>query len=269
MSNYFVFTDEAGVYQRCPSVAHTRSHPFYIRSNVLMSIDDYRQYQIDMQRIAGEYEISFEEEIKWSDLWGKVKKNPRTATVAQMPVERLKGYYRKVFETATSKSSIILVFTVTNMYGSPCFQKESTIYEFHLRNAFQRIRYQISESDFAVFVMDELNVATVKQIKNVCHEITVKGDFVEYKNLYQGVLTENSLYSPGIQLADYAAGVLNGYLRSRTITPEKYQFATDLYENFIKSKVRHFTNGEAVGYGIIPVPNDQNFRELLVNIFDR
>lgn len=61
MSNYFVFTDEAGAYQRRPSDAHIRSHPFYVRSNVLMDIDDYRQYQIEMQRIAGEYEIPFDE----------------------------------------------------------------------------------------------------------------------------------------------------------------------------------------------------------------
>lgn len=52
MSNYFVFTDEAGAHERRSSDAHIRSHPFYIRSNVLMDIDDYRQYQIDMQHIS-------------------------------------------------------------------------------------------------------------------------------------------------------------------------------------------------------------------------
>lgn len=66
MSNYFIFTDEAGVYQKDPSDAHIRSHPFYIRSIVKMTIDDYRQYQIEMQRINGEYEIPFDQEIKWS-----------------------------------------------------------------------------------------------------------------------------------------------------------------------------------------------------------
>ena len=63
MNTYFVFTDEAGAYQRKPNEKHIRSHPFYIRSNVLMSIEDYRQYQIDMQRISGEYEIPYDEEI--------------------------------------------------------------------------------------------------------------------------------------------------------------------------------------------------------------
>lgn len=103
VSNDFVFTDEAGVYQNRPSDAHIRSHPFYIRSNVLMDIDDYRQYQIEMQRIAGEYEISFDEEIKWSDLWSKIKNKPRNDLIARMPVNRLKGYYRRIFEIAVGK----------------------------------------------------------------------------------------------------------------------------------------------------------------------
>ena len=106
MSNYFVFTDEAGTYQRHPSDAHIRSHPFYIRSNVVMAIDDYRQYQIDMQRIAGEYEISFDEEIKWSDLWGKTKGNPRNDLISTMPLNRLKPYFRYLDNKNMIKSSL-------------------------------------------------------------------------------------------------------------------------------------------------------------------
>ena len=75
--NYFVFTDEAGTYQSRPSEGFIKSHPFYIRANVLMSIDDYRQFQTEMQQINGMYEIPFDEEIKWSDLGTKYKKgNP-------------------------------------------------------------------------------------------------------------------------------------------------------------------------------------------------
>ena len=65
--------------------------------------------------------------------------------------------------------------------------------------------------------MDELNEEVIKQIKSACHEFTLQGDFVDYKNLYQGVLTENSLYSPGIQLADYAAGVMASFITGVTI----------------------------------------------------
>ena len=138
--NYFVFTDEAGVYQRRPSDAHVRSHPFYMRSNVLMSIDDYHQYQIDMQRIAGEYEIPFDEEIKWSDLWSKPKNKPRNTLIARMTESRLRGYYRKVLETASEKASICFMFTATDIIGRTCDWRVEPIYKSHLQDAFQRIQ---------------------------------------------------------------------------------------------------------------------------------
>ncbi len=61
-----------------------------------MDIDDYRQYQIEMQRIAGEYEIPFDEEIKWSDLWRKTKNNPRNDLIARMPLSRLSAVILKI-----------------------------------------------------------------------------------------------------------------------------------------------------------------------------
>lgn len=267
MSNYFVFTDEAGTYKHRPSKEHINKHPFYIRSNVLISIDDYRQYQIDMQRIGGEYEIPFDMEIKWSDLWTR-EKHPRNQFIAKMSEQRLKGYFRKVLKVAADIESLQFVFTVTSIIGGTFYQKESTIYEFHLKNAFQRINMEIKPNDFAVFVMDELNTETIKQIKAACHGFTLKGDFVDYKNLYQGVLTENSLYSPGIQLADYAAGIMNGYLRRKVLSPNNYEFAKDMFEEFIQPKLRHHYIGDTVGYGIIDVPRQPSFRKQLEGIFD-
>lgn len=269
MSNYFVFTDEAGVYQRRPSDAHIRSHPFYIRSNVLMSIDDYRQYQIDMQRIAGEYEIPFDEEIKWSDLWRKAKNNPRNELIARMPLNRLRGYYRRIFETATGKDSTRFIFTATDIVGRTCDLNNDTVYRFHMQDAFQRVQMDMrSENGFATFVMDELNADTIKQIKSVCHALTMQGDFVQYKHLYQGVLIENSLYSPGIQLADYAAGVMNGYMRGKIVSPGNYQFASDLFDEFIKPRLRCHANGTIVGYGVIDIPKRTPFRRQIETIFD-
>lgn len=269
MSQYFVFTDEAGVYQQYPSDKHRSSHPFYIRSNVIMSIDDYRQYQIDIERISGQYEIPYGEEIKWSDLWSKEKNNPRSQRIAAIPKDRLKGYYRTVFETAVAKKSTQFMFTVTEMYQGSCCLKNDTAYRFHLQDAFQRIQMNLDNTDgFATFIMDELNVDTIRQIKSACHDFTVKGDFVKYKNLYQGVLIENSLFSPGIQLADYAAGIMNGYLRRMVLSPGNYEYAKDLFESFIKPKLRHSALGEIAGYGVIDIPKKTPFREAIEAIFD-
>ena len=268
MSNYFVFTDEAGTYQRHPSAAHINKHPFYIRSNVLMSIDDYRQYQKDLQRISGEYEIPFDEEIKWSDLWTRAR-HPRNQLIANMSETRLKGYYRRIFETAAGKESTLFMFTATDIIGRTCDLNNDTIYRFHLQDAFQRVQMDMrSEDGFAVFVMDELNAETIRQIKAACHAFTMQGDFVQYKHLYQGVLIENSLYSPGIQLADYAAGIMNGYLRGKIVSPGNYQFATDLYVEFIKPRLRCYVNGKIVGYGMVDIPKHTHFRGQLEAIFD-
>ena len=124
--NFFVFTDEAGVYQQYPSDKHRSSHPFYIRSNVIMSIDDYRQYQMDIERISGQYEIPYGEEIKWADLWSKEKNNPRSRKIAAIPKDRLKGYYRTVLETAVAKKSTQFMFTVTELYQGSCYLKNDT-----------------------------------------------------------------------------------------------------------------------------------------------
>ncbi|MBR5949514.1 MAG: hypothetical protein IKZ82_12850 [Clostridia bacterium] len=124
-----------------------------------------------------------------------------------------------------------------------------------------------SENGFASFVMDELNADMIKQIKAACHAFTMQGDFVRYKHLYQGVLIENSLYSPGIQLADYAAGVMNGYLRGKIVSPGNYQFATDLYDEFIKPRMRCHANGTIVGYGVVDIPKRTPFRRRLDELF--
>ena len=269
MSNYLVFTDEAGNYTSHPSEKHISSHPFYIRSYVRMSAEDYRQYQIDMQRINGMYEIPFEEEIKWSDLGTKHKKGtPRTSTIEQMSLDRLKKYFRAVLEAATNKESLSFLYTVTDIVGRTCWIGEDDIYAHHLQAAFQRIQMSSNPDDFAMFIMDELNETAVQQIKAACHTFTVKGDFVEYKNLYQGVLTENSLYSPGIQLADYAAGIMNNYLRRNILSPKNYEFASDLYNDFILSHLRCSADDTFVGYGVVNIPRKTNFLPVLENIFD-
>lgn len=268
MENYFIFTDEAGAYQKRPSDAHIRSHPFYIRSNVIMSINDYRQYQIAMQRINGEYEIPFDEEIKWSDIWSKTKNNARNSLIEHMSVDRLKGYYCKVLKTATELESTVFMFTITDIVGRTCGLKPEVVYAFHLQDAFQRIQMDMGSDDFATFIMDELNYDTIKQIKAVCHEVTIKGDFVKYKNLYQGVLIENSLYSPGIQLADYVAGIMNGYLRRQMLKPDGYKFSFDMFNEYIEPNLRKHSNGTTVGYGIIDIPKRTPFRKQLEDVFD-
>ncbi len=69
MDTFFVFTDEAGAYNKLQSEPFRRSHPFYIRSNTYLSTDDYRAFQGEVQALNKRYGIPVGEEVKWSDLW--------------------------------------------------------------------------------------------------------------------------------------------------------------------------------------------------------
>ena len=195
--HYLVFTDEAGAYKSQTTPEFRRRHPFYLRSNVMISMDDYRDFQKEMQTLNGMYEIPVGEEVKWSDLWEKMRKRPRTSAIAAMTDDRLKGYYRKVLECATQKESLQYIFTLTNVYEQYSLLAERHIYKFHLQEAFQRVQMDLrSLNGFAVFIMDELNTETMKQIKSVCHEFTVNGDFIRnYGNVYHSILTECSMRS--------------------------------------------------------------------------
>ncbi|MEI3057966.1 MAG: DUF3800 domain-containing protein [Eubacteriales bacterium] len=267
--HYLIFTDEAGAYKAQTTPDFRKRHPFYVRSNVMISMDDYMEFQKEMQTLNGMYEIPVGEEIKWSDLWEKLRSRPRTPAIAAITEDRLKGYYRKVFECASQKDSLQYIFTITNVYEQYCLLEERHVYKFHLQEAFQRVQMDLRpRNEFAVFIMDELNAETIKQIKAVCHEFTVNGDFIRnYGNVYHSILTESSNQSAGIQLADYAVGAMYGYLRRSFIAPDNYAFATDMYNGYIYRKLRHSAMGSIMGYGIREVPKHQTLRQNLATLF--
>ncbi|MBR3058956.1 MAG: DUF3800 domain-containing protein [Clostridiales bacterium] len=273
MNSYYVFSDEAGSYQRWPSEKHLRSHPYYIRSNVIMETNDYRQFQVEMKRIRKKYRIPDCEEIKWSDLWRKEKNNPRNQIISRMSTANLMEYYREIMFIADQKESTQYVYTITDLtdFASHGYNmKIETFYRLHLQDIFQRIQMEMQTNDgFATLVMDDLNPETIKLLKAACHGFATEGDYVEYDNLYQGVLIENSLYSPGIQLADYSAGLMNGFLRQAILSPDNYQFATCLFNDFVLPRLRSYHTGKIVGYGVVDIPKKTAFRDVLEYIFDQ
>lgn len=43
--HYLIFTDEAGAYKAQTTPDFRKRHPFYVRSNVIISMDDYMEFQ--------------------------------------------------------------------------------------------------------------------------------------------------------------------------------------------------------------------------------
>ena len=99
------------------------------------------------------------------------------------------------------------------IYTQTCHQPEEDVLKFNLQEAMKRVNMDAQPNSFATIIMDELNPDKIKKLKTAYHNIAVKGDFIKYKNIYSGVLTECSSQSASIHLADFAAGIMNGYLR--------------------------------------------------------
>ena len=266
---YLIFTDEAGAYNKRPNEKFRHSHPFYIRSNVRFSADDYRLFQNEIEELNKKYGIPVEEEIKWSDLWEIHKGKYRAEFLKSKSEDALKGYYRRVFNRAVDKKSLEFIFTVTCVYTQSRYQAEEEVLKFHLQEAMQRVNMDAQPNGFSTIIMDELNPDKIKKLKTACHEIAVKGDFIKYKNIYSGVLTECSSQSAGIQLADFAAGIMNGYLRGALLSRGKYEFATDLFNEFVLPHLRHHHDGRIMGYGVREVPSDTEIRNKLSSLFER
>lgn len=133
----------------------------------------------------------------------------------------------------------------------------------------QRVNMDASPNAFATIIMDDLNPRKIKKLKAACHEIAISGDFIKYNNIYSGVLTECSSQSVGIQLADYSAGIMNGYLRGSLLDRGKYEFASDLFDEFIFPYLRRYHGGRIMGYGIREVPSDSSIRKMLTPLFEK
>ena len=79
---------------------------------------------------------------------------------------------------------------------------------------------------------------------------------------------KNTRIKFNIYMKEYAAGIMNGYLHRNILSPGNYQFATDLYDEYIKPKLRHHAIGTVCGYGVIDIPKRTAFRPQLEGIFD-
>lgn len=266
---FFVFTDEAGSYHQCPSEKFRERHPFYIRSAVYMTADDYRLFQSELEDLNRKYKIPVGEEIKWDDLWPVQQGEPRADFLKNMTIDTLKGYFRRVFKRAIDKESLKFLFTISCIYSHRCNLSEEEFLKFHLQEIMQRADMDARPKGFATVVMDELNQEKSKKLKAACHAITVHGDFIKYQNIYSGILVENSTQSAGIQLADFSVGIMNGYLKGALLPKGKYEFATDLFDAFISPNLRRHPSKGIMGYGIREVPSNPEVRAQLTPLFEK
>ena len=260
MEHYFIFSDEAGVYERDKSKKFLEKNPFYVRSNVAIEVDDYFEFQKSIKSLNKTYDIPETEEVKWEDVWGKKNKRHRAEFLKALTLEDLKQYIEKVIAAFSKLKKGWIVVTVTdNRYVNAYKEK---ILKMHLQNAYQRVQMEFENKAFAMFILDEMDQQMLEILKIKSHSLVTNGDmFVKYKNVFPSLLVEHSNLCVGIQLADYVAGAVNGCLKKRLLEKPGYDFADELYFKMIYPKIRCSDSFQHFGYGIMEIPTDQKRRK--------
>ena len=255
---YLIFSDEAGGYSEgILSAKFLKDKPAYIRSYVIISIEEYRTYQESVEKLNSNFNVPLGEEIKWSDFGSLTKHNSKKSFINKLTEKGLKDYYRNIIVMASKLKSIKFLFTITINNNKYKNYSKQELYFRHIEYALQRIKMNINENDLAVLIVDECNEREFNMIKSKYNKLTIKGDHIHnFKNIYHGLLIENSIYSPGIQLADYSAGIFNGFIRTN-LNHGNYVFAVELFETYLLPKIR-IVDHLVTGRGIIPVHDYRN-----------
>lgn len=267
MENYFVFTDEAGQYEQEKSAKFLLRHPFYIRANIIIKIDDYFDFCNKIKVLNKKMNIPIGEEIKWQDLWDKKRNRNRKPFLARMSFDDVEKYIVSFLDMFAIYKEASLVVSVTSNTRIKKYKKENLI-GMHLQVAYQRVQNEIGRKGTAIFIMDELDNTFTNKLKESGFFLISNGDnFVQYNNIFPNLLIDHSNHCIGLQLADFCAGATNGVLKKELLGKSTFNFSEHVYKLVILPKLRsNHTGYETLGYGIVEVPQSQSFRKDLQKI---
>lgn len=255
-----LFTDECGSYQKDRNFAFVKSHPFYVRANLMINLDDYLAIEEEFNNCKKAIGVDIRSEIKWSH-YGNAKKGKLKSP--ELTTAKLELFYKETIKALGKKKSAKVFYTLTDNQQVKRIDEVKLI-RMHLQNAFQRVQRVAEETTAIAFVIaDDLNNNN-KPLKKAMYELTSDGDiFTKYNCVNKGLFIDYSDQCCGLQLADICAGVFTAYLKY-TISSEheksKYIFSHDIFEQYLYSLIRADNSGGEwdliYRYGIRNVPND-------------
>lgn len=258
----FLFTDECGSYQKVRSDSFVKAHPFYVRSNLMMTLDDYLCVEKEINIAKEKIGVDKCSEIKWSH-YGNAIRNRNELIPSKLSAADLESFYTEALKLLSEKKSVKLFFTFT-VNKQMRQVDEVKLIKMHLQNAFQRVHRDAQSLSAAAFVIaDDMNDKT-KPLKKAMYELTQEGDlYTEYDNVNKGLFIDYSDQCCGLQLADICAGVFTASLKHLCSSQQdrrKYAFARNLFDSYLYSLIRvNDGMGEwdkVYGFGIRNVPNE-------------
>ena len=268
MSNIlFLFSDESGIYNKNKTSSTLRAHPYYVRSNLMISLDDYNDLEKKMNEYKKRIGLSPFTEIKWSHMGTLIKGR---GVGYDISLDQIKECFRDISIMIKKCETIKLFFTITKQSETGNVDKVKLI-KMHLQNAYQRIEKEIGVNDKkAIVIADDLNSEN-KALKKALFELSVQGDaFSEFSHIYKGLFVDYSDQCCGLQLADICASIITASLKyedADILSKHKFSFTYRLLTEYIFERIRGYSRDlphyRGYRYGIKEVPNDCGKNEVM------
>lgn len=267
MGTYFVFSDEYGEYCEEKTPKKLKAHPFYIRSALIISSDEWKKINNKINYLKRKTfgEAISEDEIKWSYLWNKkwyeergeeMPKNKPYYFLNDIKYNNLIGYVDKNLGLLSDLDYCKIILTIT--LNKECPRSLYEIYKWHIESIMQRVEMELAPENLGILFIDPVSTDKNTLLRNIYHDLYQNNFFINHKCIKDSLNIEYSHHSVCIQMADYIAGCFGGFIKG-------YPKSTEIFANRIKPLLRCDEHNKILGYGIREVPSNEKVREEINN----
>lgn len=274
MPIFFAFSDESGKYKKERTDKFISKNPFYCRSAVLLEAEDWISLQEEFHRLKKNLlDVDYPQPVKWSYIWSlfkhfqkkeSVPPNKPYLSLRQHSLDRLVDFIRQVLqllnECPSCRVALTLTFNERDKTESLEIQHILKLHINHILEAIEGEMKKIPESTCVLFLNRE-EPAIERRLKEAISEIHKEGSQPRFPHIKDSLDFEYFSQSFGSQLADYYAGVFNGCCRL-------YPQSIDLFRHQVWPKVIK-KGAEALGFGIVEIPESPKNREALKEILEK
>ncbi|HOB27548.1 MAG TPA: DUF3800 domain-containing protein [Bacteroidales bacterium] len=270
---YFCFSDECGDYKTRFTDKQLFSHPFYIRTTLIMNSNEWKTLNFSFRDLKNKYGIPLSKELKWANLWTvrKYQKNNKSIPekfglqhLENIDYHMLINFVEEALSLINTLKEKKIIATYTKNSERYDINEKSMIL-FHLQEHMQRVEMelQIDESNLGVLFFDPVGTDKDKLFRQIYHELFERGDFIKsYKHIKDSLNIEISHHSVGIQIADYITGAFSSILKA---SPKlDYSGGIKMFYDSVYPNLRRDQEGSIHGYGIREVPHRPQIRSWLI-----
>lgn len=274
MNTYLGFIDESGNYRSDRTPSFTKRYPYYVKACVLIPSDRWPLLKSNRQSLLAKLGISPLQELKWNHIW-KLRRRDidgKSLTLAanehfleNISFEQADTYAKELIRALPTYDPVVIC-TITPNCVFWHRVGDINLERLHFQNLMQRVEMEMNtrkENSMAILFADRLSDRNQElDICNRYSELFYNGDLIKkYDHIFDTLNFSDSRQCCGLQLADFVAGFIIGFLRG-------FPISKDVVALSIMDEIRKGAKNDKMGYGIIDVPGREESREHLRQRFE-